>query len=200
MIGPIFGMSATTVGEPEVLAGLPSALGGLAFDAAGNLYITEPDARSLQVLAPASGRVFGVSAGADELTTIVAPGLGYFTAMTTGPDGNLFVASGGLGEPGVMFTLPYRQYRTGGKQRHASPLSTVPIGTGEFRYLASDSSGDLYVTGGTTSSVSVLAAMTGRLFGHAVTKGRLSVVLSGLSDPDGIAIASQWRLIRIQYR
>jgi sugar lactone lactonase YvrE len=69
---------------------------GLAFDEEGALYVLESSAGAGF---PTPGRGQVVRIMGDERSTVVT-GLSLPTAMTLGPDGNLYVSNKGFGEPG----------------------------------------------------------------------------------------------------
>jgi glucose/arabinose dehydrogenase len=68
---------------------------GLAFGADGALYVLEMSVHNGGP-APATGEIVKISGGH---RTIVATGLNFPTAMTFGPDGNLYVSVNGFGGP-----------------------------------------------------------------------------------------------------
>ena len=71
---------------------------GLAFDRKGRLYVLE-NTTGNQMPTPGTGKVVRID-GNDQVTEI-ATGLFLPTAMTFGPDGNLYVSNVGFGPPPV---------------------------------------------------------------------------------------------------
>jgi hypothetical protein len=101
----------TSNGFVKVAAWGLTAVQGVAFDSRGRLYALESDtvAGFPGPAAAGSGQVVRVN-GDGSLTTI-ATGLVFPTAMTFGPDGNLYVSNFGFGTPPgtgqiVRITLP----------------------------------------------------------------------------------------------
>jgi hypothetical protein len=81
---------------------------GLAFDSSGRLYVLE-NTTGNQFPTPGTGKVLRVNTKHNY--TEIAKGLSLPTAMTFGPDGNLYVSSNGFGFPAgqgqiVKITLP----------------------------------------------------------------------------------------------
>jgi len=71
---------------------------GVAYDSNNRLYVMELAAGNA-VPAPMAGRITRVEANGAK--TIIADQLMFPTAMTFGPDGNLYVSTFGLGPPGL---------------------------------------------------------------------------------------------------
>lgn len=71
---------------------------GLTFDLFGNLYVLESSIGNAQppFFFPNTGRIRRISAGNTGNITEVATGLNFPTAMTLGPDGNLYVSNNGF--------------------------------------------------------------------------------------------------------
>ena len=68
---------------------------GLAFGHGGALYVLEMSVQN-GAPAPATGQIVKISGGH---RTTIATGLNFPTAMTIGPDGNLYVSVNGFGAP-----------------------------------------------------------------------------------------------------
>lgn len=82
-----------------VAAGLTAVL-GVQFDKAGNLYVLETSAPSTDPAAPiipGTGRILRIDQAGKR--SVVASGLTFPTAMTFGPDGNLYVSNFGFDSP-----------------------------------------------------------------------------------------------------
>lgn len=71
---------------------------GVAYDSRHRLYVLELAAGNA-VPAPFAGRVTRVEPNGDK--TVVADGLMFPSAMTFGPDGNLYISTGGILPPGA---------------------------------------------------------------------------------------------------
>lgn len=77
---------------------------GLTFDASGNLYVLESSIGNGQppFFFPNTGRIMRIANGDVNNVTEVTSGLNFPTAMTLGPDGNLYVSNNGFGSaPGT---------------------------------------------------------------------------------------------------
>ena len=92
--------TVTPEGELDVYAKGVTAVLGLAFDAAGQLYVLEtsgPGAGMEAPIVPGTGRVVRVTDEGD--LEVVATGLVFPTGMAFGPDGTLYVSNFGFGFP-----------------------------------------------------------------------------------------------------
>jgi hypothetical protein len=83
-------------------SGLTSVL-GLSFDEDGNLYVLEFNNKA-GLPGPGNGDIVKISADGKHQSTLVS-GLNFPTAMTLGPDGNLYVSDFGLGGPGQILKV-----------------------------------------------------------------------------------------------
>jgi hypothetical protein len=81
----------------SVATGLSKVL-GVAFDAMHRMYVLEMTTDS-QFPAPGLGRIVRISNRGEP--KLIAAGLSLPTAMTLGPDGNLYVSNWGFGPPGL---------------------------------------------------------------------------------------------------
>ncbi len=95
---------------------------GLAFDAAGNLYIANGDG-AIYVLPTTSGTLFGQSVSADTVTTIAA-GLGEPTDLAFDPAGNLYIAN----YEGTISVLPETSGTLFGQSVSADTVAAVATG------------------------------------------------------------------------
>lgn len=86
----------TPTGQMQFYRGGFNMITGLAFDRRGRLYVLESSAPPAP--APGTGRIIRVSPDGS-VRTVIADGLFLPTAMTMGPDGNLYVSNVGFGAP-----------------------------------------------------------------------------------------------------
>jgi hypothetical protein len=101
-------MSITPAGSLTTVNINLTIIVGLAFDSSGRLYVLE-NTTGNQVPTPGTGKVLRVNTKHNY--TEIAKGLSLPTAMTFGPDGNLYVSNNGFGFPAgqgqvVKITLP----------------------------------------------------------------------------------------------
>lgn len=83
-------------GHFELFAGSLTTILGLAFDASGRLYVLETSDAPGEPH-PGAGDIVRINADGSRQT--IASGLNLPTAMTLGPDGNLYVSNNGYGFP-----------------------------------------------------------------------------------------------------
>jgi hypothetical protein len=89
----------TPSGQLQVAASGLTAVLGVAFDAQGRLYALETDTVPGFPGPAAAGSGMVVRVNGDDTLTTIASGLVFPTAMTFGPDGNLYVSNFGFGVP-----------------------------------------------------------------------------------------------------
>jgi hypothetical protein len=89
----------TPSGQLQVAASGLTAVVGVAFDARGQMYALESDTVAGFPGPAAAGSGMVVRVNGDDSLTPVASGLVFPTAMTFGPDGNLYVSNFGFGVP-----------------------------------------------------------------------------------------------------
>lgn len=101
-------LKITPSGKVKTFATGFTTILGLAFDSHGKLYVLENTTGGNEFPTPGTGRI--VRLGSDGSKTEVATGLSLPTAMTFGPDGNIYVSNWGFGPPGIgeidKVTLP----------------------------------------------------------------------------------------------
>ena len=182
---------ASTPAGAETLTPLVTSSQGIngaesvCYDSSGNLFIADQTG-TVWVDPASSGTVFGQSVTAGVLTTVAGavPNLGpiacsggnlYFTyfvegyntvAMLSETGGTFYGTSVPADEQTAVLTLPY-----------PSSMNSIAI----------DQHGNLYQTDNVAGTVSVLANDSGTIFGHTVTAGSETTLVSGFTWPDGIA-------------
>ncbi len=100
--GTVFGTAVTAGTWSELTPSLSTIMvSGLAFDSAGNLYISEagdayvsanPTSPGVDVLASSAEELFGTSVAANTVTPLVSAGLSEPMGLAFGPSGNLYIA------------------------------------------------------------------------------------------------------------
>ena len=165
-----------------------SAPGMMALDSSGDLFIADYSSNTVAVLAKTSGTIFGVPVTANKLTTIVSSGLSGPEGIALDTAGDLFITNNTAGTVSVM---PAASGTIFGVSVTANTLTTLissglsaPIG------LVLDSAGDLFIANNTASTVSVMPAASGTIFGVSVTANTLTTIVSGLSAPSGLVFDS----------
>jgi len=188
--GTLFGKSVTKNTPATVVSALSSPQ-RLAFDQAGNLYITSFLGNTVSVLPKASGTLFGKSVTENALATLVS-GLDRPGGLGLDHAGNLYIANftaaTGPNVNGTISVLPKASGTLFGKSVTKNTPATLVSGLDRPFSLAFDDAGNLYMpvlTGPIANpnlTVSVLPKARGTLFGVPVTANTLATVAS---DPDG---------------
>jgi hypothetical protein len=185
--GPVGGAaSAATPGAHTVLG--PSIVdgpGGLALDAAGNLFVADTGHCRVLVVPARTGVLDGLHVRAGQASTLAGGSctgrgaIGYPSDVAVDGHGDLFIA-----EPTAQRV---QEVRTGSRQA----VTVVGIGTGGSNEsglpgtaseldqptgVAVDGAGDLFVADTGSCRVLVLPAASGTLFGQAMVAGRLFTV------------------------
>jgi hypothetical protein len=177
--GTIFG-TPVTAGTLTTIATLTN-VPGLAFDSSGDLFMTDTDQGTISVLPAASGTIFGQAVTANQVATLET-GLDAPVGLTFDGAGNLYVAT----QTGVS-VLPQSSGTIFGQAVTADTLTPIVSGLSKGAFVAFDAAGNLYVSDFTGGTVSVLASSSGSVFGTPVTANTLTTLLSGQSDPAGLA-------------
>ncbi|MGC2714732.1 MAG: NHL repeat-containing protein, partial [Pseudolabrys sp.] len=188
--GTLFGV-AVIENKPATVVSALSTPQRLAFDQAGNLYITSFLNNTVSVLPKASGTLFGMSVTANTLATLVS-GLDRPAGLGLDQAGNLYIANftaaTGPNVNGTISVLPKASGTLFGVPVTQNKLATLVSGLDRPQSLAFDDAGNLYMpvlTGpiaNPNQTVSVLPKARGTLFGVPVTANTLATVAS---DPDG---------------
>jgi sugar lactone lactonase YvrE len=161
---------------------------GLAFDSAGNLYLTEIDNNQIDMLSSTGGTFFGITVPPDTVTP-VASGLGTPWLVAT-RGGDLYIGDTSSGTVDVVVpTAPATIF--GVNVTTANTPTVIMSGLTDITAITFDESGNLYVTTDDPGTVSVLPSTTGTIFGHHVTADTPATVVTGntLGDPEGLAAA-----------
>ncbi|WFA20160.1 hypothetical protein ERY13_24435 [Paenibacillus mucilaginosus] len=125
--------------DPDKATGM--RIEGITGDAQGRLYTVDMDSKRLFRILPETGK-------AEVLTVLPRPA----TGMTFGPDGALYMASGGgQGVEGVILRVPADVLQGGAFD--ASKVETFASGTNGANGLVFDGSDRLFVSGGVTGNV-----------------------------------------------
>lgn len=151
---------------------------GIAFDAAGDLFVANSGVNTVTVLPQSSGVIFGqfVTAGV-AVTLSAASGLDSPAALTFDAAGNLFI---GNNNNNTITVLPKSSGVIFGQSVIANTAVTLTAATsfsGVFG-LAFDSSGDLFGASEGSSSIVVIPASSGTIFGRPVTADSETTLLS----------------------
>jgi sugar lactone lactonase YvrE len=188
--GTIFGQTviADSAAILTASAGLQQPT-GLAFDANGDLFLTNSD-NYLTVIPATTSTVFGQS-----MTANVMVGLTISNSALLQPGeiafdghGNLYVANVA---GNTVTVIPASSGTLFGQSVTADTVATLAAATGLHNPtgLALDAAGNLYVTNAGTSTVSVLARANTTLFGQLVSSNTTTTLtaFSLLANPAGLA-------------
>ena len=184
--GTIFG-TPVTQGTLTTLATLGN-VAGLAFDSAGNLYMSDYNNGTVSVLSSTGGTIFGQTVATDTVTILVS-GLDQPAGLAFDPAGNLYIDSeSGLSvlpaSSGTIFDTPVTADVLTGL---TGALGTAPS---KSQFVAFDSAGNLYLTDHDAGTVTVLPQASGTVFGQAVSADTYQTLVTGLSSPQGLAFDS----------
>ncbi len=200
----VFGQSVSadtpTVLDLSDLSGGLECPSGLAFDTAGDLFITDQCDNNVVVI-PASSTttVFGQSVSADTPVVFDPSSLtpGDPLGITLDPSGNLYAVDS---DDNVVDVVP----TTGttslyGQSVTANVPATLTFGSFDGWYNPSgftyDSAGDVFVVNSMDNNVVVIAKTTGTVFGQSVAAGTPTILspsggVLSLSTPDDVAFDS----------
>ncbi len=186
--GTVFGHSVIS-GQANTLVTLHNTP-GIAFDGNGDLFIADengPTGGSISVLPAASGTIFGQPVTADTLTTIVS-GIDNPIGIAFDEAGNLYYAT-----QNDINVVPLATGTLYGQAVTADTPAVLVSGLVQGGFMAFDSNQNLFysdvgnqVSG--ASSVNVLSASGGTIFGQAVTADTPTALVTGLTDAAGLAV------------
>ena len=204
-------VAASVVSAPEAFAGTSAALrelapgapvipGGVAVDAAGDVFETSPLGDAVYVIPATTTTLFGqdVRQGV-EVRLRAATGLDVPTGIAVDAAGNLFISNGGFAD--TLTVVPVASGSIFGQsvvEDHAAVLAAAqgiitPMG------LAFDDSGDLFVVSDSLHEVAVIAPRSTSLFGQSASADTTTFLTAtastGLLDPSGIAIDTHGDLL-----
>ncbi len=170
---------------------------GMVFDSSGDLFIADdayPDNGAISVVPANNGEtIFGQSFGADEPSTLVS-GLDNPTGLAFDSAGNLYYAT-----QNDVEVLPASNGTLFGQSVTLGTPAVLASGLVEGGYVAVDPGGDVFYTDmgnqeDGASSVNVLPAHTGTIFGQPVTQNTPTTLVSGLTDAAGLSLDSAGNL------
>lgn len=187
--GTLFGVSVTA-NTLKTIATASAGIWGLAFDTAGNLYVSNFTNSTLQVLPVASGTLYGTSVTANTLATLAtgAP-LNQPSALAIDNAGNIFVANSGGANIVVLPVASGTLYSTSVTANTLTALSGTS-GLSAPRGVTLDAAGNLYYVDYTNNLLAVLPKTSSTVFGVSVTANTQSTLASGsgvVHGPRGIA-------------
>ncbi|MCZ8521183.1 MULTISPECIES: SMP-30/gluconolactonase/LRE family protein [Paenibacillus] len=161
--------------DPEQAAGM--RIEGVTGDKQGHLYTVDMDSKRLYRIVPETGKA--------EVLTILPRSA---TGMAFGPDGALYLASGGgQGVEGTVLRIPGEALHGGAFD--ASKVETFVSGTNGANGLVFGTGGRLYVSGGATGNVYIVTPdgkLTVWASGLAAEREEQKIVVNGLAfDAEG---------------
>ena len=173
--GTIFGQAVTANVavqlEPSGGTLLPGVVNGMAFDSAGDLFLSRNNYEDLLVIPAATGHIFGQAVTADT-PVVLNPG---GALSLTFPDGLAFDTAGDLFVINNGTSITVIPAATGHIFGQAVTINTpVTLAPGGPLTLAGGTSlvfdfGNLFAVNSTNNDVTVVPSATGFLFGQAVT-------------------------------
>ena len=198
----VIAKSSTTIFGQSFTAGVPTTLTvatsdllseptALAFDTAGDLFISNNGNNSITVIPAATETIFGQAFTVDTAATLTAAqGIDHSTGIAFDSNGDLFIANA----DNYVTVIPATTGSIFG-QPITTPDAMVGLNVtdgvlnnpGE---MAFDSEGNLFVANTGNSTVTVIPAATGTLFGQSMTANTpVSLnAATGVGYPTGLAV------------
>jgi glucose/arabinose dehydrogenase len=188
--GALFGQSVTAGVATQLTAatGLDEPI-GVAFDANGDLFISNTLGDTVSVLPASTGTIFGQSFTANQVATLdVGSVLSDPSGLAFDANGNLFIANF---ESGTVAVDPASTGTIFGQSVTADVGASLTAATGldDPFGITVDANGDLFVADTYANTVMVLPVSTGTIFGQTMTADVATplTVASGLEGPTGVA-------------
>ncbi len=188
--GTIFGQSVTanTPVKLNIPTGLLNGPYDLAFDQAGNLYVTNwGNGSTITVIPKTTGTVFGQSVTANTPVKLNAgAGLVYPTALAFDSSGNLYIANDGNS---TITVIPKTTGTVFGQSNNLTIKLSSGLLDGPFG-MAFDLSGNLYIANANNNTITVIPKTTGTIFGQPVTANtpvKLNIPTGLLNGPYDLA-------------
>jgi sugar lactone lactonase YvrE len=174
---------------------------GLAFDAAGNLYVDNSGNGAVVVVPHASGTLFGQAVTANTAATLTAAsGLDQPRAMAVTAAGDLLI--GNDGESSVTVVAP-ASGSVFGQSVTADESSTLTASEGTVEPLAVvlTSTGDLLIASEEKFTITVVPRVSGTLFGQSVTANHVAPLRASeiVNGPNGVVVDPAGNLFVADY-
>jgi hypothetical protein len=191
----LFGVSVTAH-IPTVLAASWNA-GSLEFDASGNLFGISLSSNVLQVLPATTGSLFGSSVTANTRAEVLARAGGWFWDLAIDVQGNILIADGWSGTPGV-YELPVASGTNYSQTVTANTLTRLTaFGTDLRAGIDVDSAGNVFsVVYG--QCVQVFSPSGQDMFGQNIDPNTLTILantaVSGVTD-QGVLVTRSGDLV-----
>jgi sugar lactone lactonase YvrE len=159
--------------------------GGLALDAAGNLFVADTGNCRVLVVPARTGVLDGLHVRTGRASTLAGgsctgPGaIGYPSAVAVDGRGDVFIAEPTAQRVQEVRAGSHHAVTVVGTGAGGSAENPPPGAAGELQQptgVAVDGAGDLFIADTASCRVLVLPAASGTLFGQAIVAGRLSAV------------------------
>jgi sugar lactone lactonase YvrE len=186
---PIFGQTVPTTILPTTIEGLDGPT-SMAFDAGGDLFVSNSDSNTITVDPASSGTIFGQSVTANVVASLSsATGLNGPFGIAFDTAGNLYIVNNSAN---AVTVIPATTGTLFGQSVTANVATTLTAATGlNSPYgIVVDTNGDLLISNSGNNTVTVVPASTGTLYGQSVTVDVATPLTSatGLVEPFGMAL------------